>query len=229
MSLRYVYVPRKPGLTFSRIEMQHILIALGGLTLAFFIVDIRGGLVGGGALLGTDPSTIAVSALAAFVAVATGFLLHEMAHKAMGVRFNCWAEFRADFRGLLIGVVTALIGFVFAAPGAVHVAGRVTREQEGKLGLAGPATNLVVGFLATAAFYPVAGLYVMGGINSPWHIPLLILYQTAFVNFVLGAFNMIPVDPFDGSKIFRWNKVVYAATVFALVGPFVYFFFLGGL
>ena len=224
MSFRYVYVPRKPGLTFSRIEIQHILLSVGALTLAFVLVDFSPGLFGVASPDAFQPHVIAIRALAAFVAVATGFLLHELAHKAMGIRYRCWAEFRADFRGLMIGIVTALFGFVFAAPGAVHVAGRITREQEGKLGLAGPITNLMMG---TLAFVGVLGM--RGVVLVEWSVPhvlALILYQTAFVNFLLGAFNMIPVDPFDGSKVFRWNKVVYAGTAVALVGLFVYFFFL---
>ena len=223
MSYRYVYVPRKPGISFSRIEIQHILLSVGALTLAFVLVDIRGGPLGSGSLLSADAGRIALNVLAAFVAVATGFLLHELAHKVVGVRYRCWAEFRADFRGLLLGLLTALVGFVFAAPGAVHVMGRVTREQEGKLGLAGPGTNLSVGLMAVAASLALRPQVVVEA--SSLYIIWFVLSQTAFVNLALGSFNMIPVDPFDGSKIFRWNKVVYAGTAIALVGSFVYFFF----
>jgi Zn-dependent protease len=31
----------------------------------------------------------------------------------------------------------------------------------------------------------------------------------AYINVFLGLFNMIPVLPFDGSKIVRWNIPIY--------------------
>ena len=38
------------------------------------------------------------------------------------------------------------------------------------------------------------------------------------INSLLGAFNMIPVMPFDGAKILAWNKSVYAITAIIAVG-----------
>ena len=33
------------------------------------------------------------------------------------------------------------------------------------------------------------------------------------VNLFLATFNMIPVMPLDGAKVFRWNKVIWAAVL----------------
>ena len=37
-----------------------------------------------------------------------------------------------------------IIGIVFMAPGAVMVAGNITREQNGKIAIAGPISNLIL-------------------------------------------------------------------------------------
>ncbi|MFW6283279.1 MAG: peptidase M50, partial [Minisyncoccales bacterium] len=34
-------------------------------------------------------------------------------------------------------------------------------------------------------------------------------YQGFFINSWLGLFNLIPVRPFDGFNVFKWNKVVF--------------------
>ena len=51
-------------------------------------------------------------------------------------------EFRGS-QGLAFGVLlAALLGFLFMAPGAVMVAGVVTRRQNGHIAVAGPLVNL---------------------------------------------------------------------------------------
>jgi Zn-dependent protease len=45
------------------------------------------------------------------------------------------------------------------------------------------------------------------------------------INALLGAFNMIPLMPFDGAKIIAWNKMVYGVTLVIAVGLFILSFF----
>jgi Zn-dependent protease len=43
---------------------------------------------------------------------------------------------------------------------------------------------------------------------------------TMYVSIILAFFNMLPIPPLDGSKVLRWNKIVYVAVmavVFALL------------
>lgn len=42
------------------------------------------------------------------------------------------------------------------------------------------------------------------------------LFQiVAFINAFLAVFNLIPFGVFDGLKVFRWNKIIWAA-IFAI-------------
>ena len=202
-SFRATYVARPPGkLRFSRIELQQIGISILVLSLAFTIFF-------------TDPLNRGISPYAfafffgvSLVAVVTGFAFHEMAHKLLAQKYGCWAEFRMSTFGLLFALVTAFMGFIFAAPGAVHISGRITKEQSGKISVAGPLTNATVGgaFLALTFAFAV---FAPDWFRVPWTI--------AFINLILGAFNMIPFPPFDGSKVLSWNIGVYALAV-AVVG-----------
>jgi Zn-dependent protease len=148
-----------------------------------------------------------VSALAVF----TGFLLHEMAHKYMAFRYGYPAAFQAWFQGLLIALAMSLIGFLFAAPGAVMVYGMPGRRENGIISAAGPATNLVVGF----------ALLVLSIFVSP---ATFVLSYVAYFNFFLAFFNLLPIPPMDGTKILSWNVAVYAILLVGAIGGIAYFY-----
>jgi Zn-dependent protease len=173
-----------------------------------------------------EPATLAldVDAIVSFLPVSmltvgVAFLLHELAHKVVAVRFGQVAEFRADYGMLFIAIVSALAGFLFAAPGAVHHRGRVTPREQGLISLAGPATNLLLmvpfGALALADVGPSVGVWGLnfGGLG-------------VVINAFLAAFNMIPYGPLDGKTVWRWSKAVYLA-VFVPTAALVVWMFLG--
>ena len=197
-----VYVPEGYGkIRFSRVELKHILIGVAALTLAFTIVlnsDLARQLKQ--TPVATFPLTFGV---AAFVVLA-GFLLHELGHKFVAQRYGAWAEFRMYPLGLVLALMMSFFGFLFAAPGAVYIAGRVTKKQNGLISLAGPIVNLVIGaiFLAAWLIFPIAG-------TATGYVIQLIAVMSLF----LGGFNLIPVPPLDGYKIAKWNIPVYAAMV----------------
>src|SRR5687768_5892489 len=127
-----------PRIAFSRTELLHLTLAVVALTLAFSIVLGR---QDAGQLPRLDLPTV----LTAFLAVGTGFVLHELAHKVVAQRYGHWAEFRAQFGGLGITVlVAAFTKFLFAAPGAVLIQGRVTPRENGLIRLVGPGMNLLI-------------------------------------------------------------------------------------
>jgi len=219
-SYQYVYSPRpRRALSFNREELLNIGLAVGALTLAFSIMWLEPFASDWRTRSGTE---LAMILSFSFVAVITGFLMHEIAHKVVAVRYGLWAEFRANFRGLMLAIFTALFGIVFAAPGAVMIAGPVNKEQNGRISVAGPLTNLGFGggffalFLGLWRFVP--------GVPN---LLLQLFFQIVIVNLILGTFNMIPFPPLDGSKIWWWNKPVWAGMVVTFVAllaaVFIYF------
>ncbi|HLA47372.1 MAG TPA: site-2 protease family protein [Thermoplasmata archaeon] len=206
-----IHPPPRRGIRFSKEELRHIVMASGALITAFtlaFLDPLRRTFTAGGAL------QIAVSAT---VAVLTGFLLHELAHKVLAQRYGAWAEFRSSPGGLVLAVFTGVLGFVFAAPGAVYIAGSLSKGQNGRVSLAGPLTNFAIAlaFLGSfLAFRPFLGGGLAGWVGT-------ILYFTAYINLFLGGFNMIPIPPLDGSKIIAWNRTVWILTLIAIGAVFV--------
>lgn len=200
---------RRGGIRFSTVELRQIALAIGALTFAFTSARLRIFAVGPPSLteLGT---ALGVSLLA----VLTGFLFHELAHKVVAQRYGCWAEFRASAQGLLIAVVAGLLGFVLAAPGAVHIAGSVSRRQNGRISVAGPGLNLVLGgtFLGVNIALGPGSFGTMIGVAAFW---------VGYVNVFLGGFNLLPIPPLDGSKIFQWNVAIWIGLVAVTAALFI--------
>ena len=181
---------------FSKTEINHLTLATLAFTMALAFM-FSGGILG--AL--SDPSAFLVYGVLALITFTPGFLTHEIAHKIQARKYGCWAEFRASPSGLRFGVLlAAILGIVFMAPGAVMVAGNTTREQFGKVALAGPVSNVVLWCIGLASAVAFGG---GGGIVDD------VIYYWMWANGILGALNMLPFGPLDGKKIKTWSDVVF--------------------
>ncbi len=187
----------------SRTELLHLAIAYGVLVVDMTIILGGAGLLyaggtAGGLARAFAPLTVAVAAIAAL----TGFVAHEMAHKLAAQRRGVWAEFRMSPFGLILSLVTATVGFLFAAPGATVVGGLDDRAGWGRTALAGPASNF--GFAAAFLIGAAVTQFVS---RAPVVVGALLLLT--FFNAWFGTFNLIPFDPIDGAKVRRWNTAIW--------------------
>jgi Zn-dependent protease len=192
-------------------ELVDLLLSLAALTIAF-------------AILGERRLPSAEIFLVSAVGTGTGFLLHELAHKYVAQRYGYWAEYRANRTGLLLIIIMAFVGFIFAAPGAVMIhkarpraddlwsasegwqtepPGQAEAERKETLwiSLAGPMTNIV---LALLFFLFLASDAVA---SSLW---LSAANFALFINLILAAFNLLPFGPLDGKKVFDSSRDIWA-------------------
>lgn len=149
----------------------------------------------------------------ALLTAGLGFLLHELGHKFVAQKFRCHAEFFSDNFMLGLAVVMSFFGFIFAAPGAVHIRGSISKKENGLISAAGPFMNLVLALV----FIP--GMFLLTGLLGSF------FYYGFMINSWLALFNMIPAGQFDGAKVYAWDKLVYAIMVvtslaFVLIGFF---------
>lgn len=191
-------------------ELKDLLIAWLLISIAFAIVRTTdAGLSISGFLSHAFLIMIAISA----ATVGIAFLFHELAHKIVAQRYNCWAEFRADTTMLVLAVMMSFLGFVFIAPGAVMIFGNITKKQNGLISLAGPLTNIVLAII----LLPLLFLNITGIWNE-------IIISGYIINAWLALFNMIPLWNFDGAKIWAWSKTAYFMTaIFAAFLIFIFF------
>jgi len=198
------------AVSFSSRELADLAVAWLALSVAFGVFFYGGGpLVAETLRAGRIAPLVEITLLSALTA-GVGFLLHELGHKVVAVRFGQRAAFRADYGMLFLAVVSALAGFLFAAPGAVHHSGRITRRQHGLIALAGPVVNL-----GLAGVF--CGLWVGGGAAGVTLVRQVGQWGLA-VNLALAAFNVLPFGPLDGATIRDWSTVVWAAVTLPSVG-----------
>lgn len=185
---------------FYREELRDLAVAWVALSVAFTLF-LEGDFLRGRTPQPPDVSALATLFVLSVLTVGTGFLLHEIAHKVVAVKFGQLAAFRADYSMLAITIVSGIAGFLFAAPGAVHHRGRITVRQNGIIAVAGPVTNLVLAVLFFVPF--LVGPGFVGRIG----------FMGVSINLVLAVFNMIPYGPLDGKSVWTWHKGVFAAVI----------------
>lgn len=188
---------KKKFFNFSKKEIKDLLKAWTALSIAFAIA------MNGFSLNMVFLVAVGMSALT----VGLGFLFHEISHKLLAQRYGCIAEFRSNDTWLVLALMMSFMGFIFAAPGGVFIQGNVGRIRNGRISAVGIAANIGLAIVFLLLFFTT---------------PLKTLsYYGLFINALLALFNLIPVANFDGRKVMRWNKKIYALMVVASISLMV--------
>lgn len=179
---------------FKKQEIEDLVISFKVLTLVFSRFNIK---------------IIPYVALGIF----TAFIFHEIAHRQVARKYGYYAIYRRWDTGILLalflGILNKLLGlrFLFVAVGAVQVyslyAGWEDREIYGKISLAGPVTNILVGIIAIALL----------SFGKPFGVVGVSLYYAAYINLLLAFFNLLPIPPLDGYKVLKWNPGYWAVAI----------------
>jgi Zn-dependent protease/predicted transcriptional regulator len=170
--------------------------------------------------LGTPLLLGAIAALLLFASV----LLHEFSHALV-----------ARARGLRVRDITL---FIFG--GVSNISGEPrTARDELCIAVVGPLTSFALAavfWLMTVAVGGTAGIGVLLGSAPGFTMlsaPGAVLSYLAFINLVLGVFNLIPAFPLDGGRVFRsilWgitNRYERATAIAAVVGQGFGFLLIG--
>ena len=174
-------------------------------------------IAGGGLQIFTGYPDFLILLFFLLLTVGSGFILHELAHRFMAILYGGHARFRMWKGGIVMMLLLSVFGFVFAAPGAVYIYGlpvrskKMAMQKNGIISLVGPGLNIVLmlfflllGTLAPLYFRPVKFDY-----QPLEFVGSNIWFFGAWINFILALFNILPVFPLDGSKIFYWSKPIW--------------------
>lgn len=134
--------------------------------------------------------------------------VHELAHGY--VAYKCGDD-TAKLKGRLtinplahldlIGTIMILLfGIGYAKPVPVNPARlRHPRRDMALVALAGPVSNLLMGFVSVFIYYIINAA---GSINAGIVALGYFFLYAAQVNVMLAVFNILPIPPLDGAKIF---------------------------
>ena len=196
---------------FSNEEIRDIAIAIIGLVVILVIKPLPH--------FGIDLSILP----GYLIGIVLGFILHELAHKMVAIKFGASAFFKLWPQGLVFGLMLSLISSLkVLAPGAVvvyaHKFGRwkyrldrvfttpqgtaLSRSEMGLIAVAGPVVNIIFAFVFA-------------------QIPGTIAQQISYINAFLAVFNLLPFPPLDGSKVLLWNGVVWAFAIILAGVPII--------
>jgi len=178
---------------FYKGELEQIAVSMFTITLAFSMAFFKN-----------------VTMQGVFIVLGTvgiGFFAHEMGHKFTAMRYGAVAMYKMWLWGLVMAVfLAAATGFVFAAPGAVYIwKEHLTKKENGIISLAGPLMNVL---LAGLFFYMIPFL---GSIASTGF----------YINLFLAGFNLLPMRPLDGSKVYAYSPVIWGMVFFPLLALYL--------
>ena len=152
------------------------------------------------------------------------FFVHEMSHKLTAIKFGARANFRISKEGLMLLLVSLIIGFPILAVGAVFWWGEAaySTRLRGRVSAAGPVSNIVL----VGIFFIIEGIGWIILLQQTDLGVLLILIGTigVWLNTFLGLFNLLPIGILDGAKVLEWDGRIWIA----LIGTFIVIGFIGG-
>ena len=128
---------------------------------------------------------------------------HEFAHAWVAYKFGDMTAKRMGRLTLnplkhvdLVGtiIIPLLLGIGWAKPIPINTR-KMTKKEHFLTALAGPLANLSIGLVFMGLYYLLSGY--IGPVFSG------IIALSSFLNFLLAGFNLLPIPPFDGSRIMR--------------------------
>jgi len=194
-SILYINLHFKNMVKFTASEIRDLIISLIVISFAFALLLSNGNI---GLAITLIPLTLVV--------VGFGFIFHELAHKFVAIRYGYWAEYQMWIQGLVLCLITAYFGFLFAAPGAVYIHGEyLSKKENGIISIAGSATNLIFAIIFLLIIKITGQLYYWA-------------YLGMFINGFLAFFNQLPIGGLDGSKVIRWNPIIWILIIIVSLG-----------
>ncbi len=151
------------------------------------------------------------------------FICHEYGHALIAWFFGLKTCFKANIPGIIFFSALSLFGGIYPFYGSTYIREKdwsyVSKKNSRVNGLIyffGPVTSIAIALIFK---------YLVGISEGYWQTAFSV---GIFINAALAVANLIPISasggfPFDGTKIYQWNKGFWALAV-AIVVLAIYFF-----
>lgn len=169
------------------------------------------------------PASLVSAEFAGMVGLATGlvavsYIPHVMAHRVTARSMDAYAEFELWRPGVVIAMLTAVLGVVVAAVGGTRMYDRdaerygltiphLNVKMIGFISVIGPLINIslavLFAFMATAVQDTTAA-----GISL-----FQVMQFGANINSFMALASLLPFYPMDGYKILRWSTTMWILSI----------------
>lgn len=203
---------------FSSSELRDLLIASVLVTLVSISIMGSGSSIGIGIINGFVVFASFINSIYWWVPIGIilifllSFIGHELAHKFTAQHYGMWSEFRMNSMGYYLSAIAILFSVPIFGTGTVYTSGTTNRDHNAKANLAGPLSNFI---LASALVIVAVIAYSTLSGSLLFNLLYLVRYGI-IINGVLGVFNMIPFQPFDGATVKDWDIRVWITLTIAL-------------
>lgn len=170
-------------------------------------------------LAGGDLKQSIISILLTLPVILIALSFHEASHAYVAYKMGDRTAYnmgRMTFNPIKhldpIGFICMLVfGYGWAKPVPINARNFKNPKRGMALSaIAGPICNLILGVISTVLYTVTLYLNLRFGadvatnqlLSNVMQVLLIFFYYGAMMNFILAAFNMIPLPPFDGSRFF---------------------------
>lgn len=173
-----------------------------------------------------------INAVIGLIILAFSVILHEVAHGFVADKLGdptarVYGRLTLDPRKHIDPIMTILLPLVLILTGSSVIFGAAKpvpvdpfnfkdgRKDFAIVSLAGPLTNILLALIATG----IIKIITIFMPNAPMEI-LTILFMMVSYNIALAVFNLFPIPPLDGSKVFALLLPKKTADVYLSFGGF---------
>ncbi len=154
--------------------------------------------------------------LAEAVLIAISVAIHEISHRNIARRYGCISRYVLDPLGLILTLLSTFSPYLkIIVPGYVLITcpsywglgGRGSKDVLILATIAGPLSNIVLGIIFRITAILVGAEFFK-----------IVFLDVSRLNGWLAFFNLLPVGPLDGARIFRALPVTWALMFVASLG-----------
>ncbi len=144
------------------------------------------------------------------IIVAFSIVVREIAQKGMARSVEAFVSYEIWAPGAIISLLTSFFGFVFAAVGGTRVATEYAERHARWRVELNPQHAAIVAVIGPLLSLSLAmGLVMLSPIAPGLGLGENIFLVGAEINTFLALFTMLPINPLDGAKIFRWSATIF--------------------
>jgi hypothetical protein len=138
-------------------------------------------------------------------------VMHDTTHRYIAWKYKAVSEYKFWGVGTIAMYVTSwLFGLVYALPARTIINGadKLTKQQQAMVYLAGPAVSMVLAIVFLMLMFMGGTFKTIGLIGCS-------------MNILSAAYSLMPFDPMDGNKVYKYKKYLWVLIFVPLIAAYL--------